>query len=58
MTVHPYMAYQLARSRQEELRQKAMRYPRRRSGRRQAPSSLRLSSWSLKAPLPRWAPAR
>lgn len=57
-TMHPYMAYELARSRQEEVRRQTIRHQRRLSYRRQEPSRRRLRFWGLRTPLPRPAPAR
>lgn len=58
MSTNPYLAYELARCRQEDLRRMAMSRPGRAKDRRPEPSMRRIRSWSLRAPLPRSAPAR
>lgn len=58
MPTHPYIAEQLARSRQEDLRRRATRHPGPVSSRRQASSLRGLRSWGLRALSPRLAPAR
>jgi hypothetical protein len=58
MYIHPHMAEQLARSRQEELRHQASLRPNRVSNWRQRRSSRRLHSWPVEASSPRSVPAR
>jgi hypothetical protein len=58
MYIHPHMAYELARSRQEELRHQASLRPNRVSSRRQRRSSRRLHSWPVEAKSPRSVPVR
>lgn len=57
MSMNPYMAHELARTREQELRREAMRHPRPSSRPRREISLRRLRSWSLRAPLPRSATA-
>ena len=57
MSMHPYMAQELARARQEDLRRQAI-HPRRSSHWRQEPYTRPLRHWRLKARSPRPATAR
>ena len=57
MSTHPYIAYELARSRQEEVRRQMLR-PRRPSRWRNDPSIRQRRYRQLRARSPRPAPAR
>lgn len=57
MSMHPYMAQELARARQEDLRRQ-MISSRRQSHRRREPAVRPLRNWRLRARSPRPAPAR
>ena len=57
MYMHPHIAYEMSRTRQEELRQRAIRHATQASDRGRERSATRLRSRSLK-PVFRWVPAR
>lgn len=53
MTMHPYLAYELARSREDEVRRLAIRHQRRLSAQSRQHATRRFRSWAIKAPRPR-----